>query len=190
VVLGFARTAPQCFSSQRAIELGIGGLVFVIMRQALWCVGGPAAVGQEFESLRARHHFLIFDSKSLRDFFAFRHHGPSRPHRACLAGSERTSRCVGVPKSARTAPHIIWVPVVAARSEAPIAKVIGLVNTIVRIFVARGRMSSARLAGAEIVCSRRGTGCPGHHNRCHSYDVSHEKNAALHLLARCQADHS
>jgi hypothetical protein len=41
------------------------------MRQALWCVGGPAAVGQEFESLRARHHFLIFDSKSLRDFFAF-----------------------------------------------------------------------------------------------------------------------
>jgi hypothetical protein len=27
--------------------------------------------GQEFESLRARHHFLIFDSKSLRDFFAF-----------------------------------------------------------------------------------------------------------------------
>lgn len=36
-------------------------------------------------------------------------------------------------------------------------------------------MSSARLAGAEIVCSRRGTGCPGHHNRCHSYDVSHER---------------
>ena len=32
-------TALLCLSSQRPIELGIGGLIFVIIRQALWCVG-------------------------------------------------------------------------------------------------------------------------------------------------------
>src|SRR5262245_49907623 len=62
-----------------------------------------------------------------------------------LTRSEGTCRCVSVPKSARTAPQIIWVPVITTWGKAPIAKVIGLIAVIVGSFVSGG-MASAQLA--------------------------------------------
>ena len=59
---------PLCFSSQRPTELGIGGLVFVIIRQALWCVGGgpdaSAALSPEGEDHTIRNSYRICEGVS------------------------------------------------------------------------------------------------------------------------------
>ena len=101
---------------------------------------------------------------------------------AGLTESKGTCRCVGVPKSARTAPHIIGVPIITTWSKTPIAKVIGPIVVIAGSFVSGG-MGFARLANVGVFRRVGGAGSHDQQDRRDSSDVGRETNGARHLVA-------